>query len=70
MTTRADELRPLAVLVGIIGLTLIAVVGAGASRWLQIIVAVLFVLSIFFYGYVYLYCLRNKPDALRLERSS
>ena len=65
--SRSTILKPLMWLIGILLGVLLTLVFTSAEPWLHIIVVCLIIAAIGLYFYVYCYCLRHNPDALRSE---
>lgn len=66
--SRSTILKPLMwLLIGILLGVLLTLVFTSAELWLHIIVVCLILAATGLYFYVYCYCLRHNPDALRSE---
>lgn len=65
--SRSTILKPLIWLIGVLLGVFLTLIFAEADLWLHIIIILLIVAAIGLYFYVYYYCLRHNPDALRSE---
>jgi hypothetical protein len=68
--SRSDVLKPLAWLVGIIALTVVLMLTAGAPDWMLLFLVYSLVGIIILYAASYVFCLFNDRDSLRSERYS
>ncbi|EIV5415695.1 hypothetical protein L9D01_000198 [Klebsiella aerogenes] len=65
---RSTVLHAVLWLIGIICGLFSVIALTGLDKIFLYIILIIFVISLMFFGYIYLYCLKNDPDLLRSEK--
>lgn len=65
--SKSTVLKSLTWFIGLILATLVALALKDAAMWILILIATLLVSAVILFFYVYVYCLKHNPDALRSE---